>query len=693
MPKKTRYSTRAATRRQSRRSSSPVKKTDVKVAFDDEARESEVTVDEDSDGELGEDNHFGTPDLTPPPAEQVRAGLTPRDMEAIAPDDSMFRRPSGVKATPRLTVVSGSALPPSLVTRSKRSITEATSSASAVPAKKARHGEAVSSSSSGPADSPAQRQVSFDPDAMARFMTSWMEEFMAKQGVHSQPVTPAKPPRVDFDQLELARGLAASRAEQAKTIRSSSPGSKMRDAPRSSPVWDIEEPSEAQATSSKGKGKGKIIGRKVKAADEVEDVFNSAPADSELVDVVDKARAASRSQLSGFVIHGRKGSTQAAVNSALEDDGMTIGKFFKDHTAVVVDAVSGSRAGSTSDSGDPPSTAFLEDLETYKSFFDPDAPCGVDDPDIQDPALAATYRRLPPLPAGRRILPAYDPSRVSGGSIESDTKGGRAKFSSWKTHIKSMLARNCIGAMLFVECKPNFINPSRVSPLSLSRQAATGPSATQRLLYDSQIAVCLSAVFCTDSVVVSAGKIGGKSERMRKWLSGIFHNQDWERFESLMCLVFGQDVMYAQISNKKAISFQTMISPEGAATVESSDSRFDKNAPSDMFSPIIPKKTTPAKVKTRTVGPGTPSKTLLSFNEHLPVYDARKTPFDFEFDLPRLSSVLPPFTGEIPFSSFVVVGYTVSAYNGALGGTTERVMHLGCNIVWAIVCGTPTLRK
>ncbi|KAJ7708002.1 hypothetical protein B0H16DRAFT_1746370 [Mycena metata] len=247
--------------------------------------------------------------------------------------------------------------------------------------------------------------------------------------------------------------------------------------------------------------------------------------------------------------------------------------------------------------------------------------------------------------------------------------------------------------MLFVECKPNFINPSRVSPLSLSRQAATGPSATQRLLYDGQIAVCLSAVFCTDSVVVSAGKIGGKSERMRKWLSGIFHNQDWERFESLMCLVFGQDVMYAQISNKKAISFQTMISPEGAATVESWDSRFDKNAPSDMFSPIIPKKTTPVKVKTRTVGPGTPSKTLLSYNEHLPVYDARKTLFDFEFDLPRLSSVLPPFTGEIPFSSFVVVGYTVSAYNGVLGGTTERVVHLGCNIVWAIVCGTPTLRK
>ncbi|KAJ7699418.1 hypothetical protein B0H16DRAFT_1644086 [Mycena metata] len=128
-----------------------------------------------------------------------------------------------------------------------------------------------------------------------------------------------------------------------------------------------------------------------------------------------------------------------------------------------------------------------------------------------------------------------------------------------------------------------------------------------------------------------------------------------------------------------------MISPEGASAAESSDTRFNKNAPSDMFSPIIPKKSTPSKAKARPSGPGTPSKTLLAYNEHLPVYDARKTPFDFEFDLPRISTLLPSFTGEIPFSSFVVVGI--------YGGTTERVTHLGCNVVWVVVCGTPTLRK
>jgi hypothetical protein len=77
----------------------------------------------------------------------------------------------------------------------------------------------------------------------------------------------------------------------------------------------------------------------------------------------------------------------------------------------------------------------------------------------------------------------------------------------------------------------------------------------------------------------------------------------------------------------------------------------------------------------------------------VPVYDARKTPFNFESDLDKIADVLPLFTGEIPFSSFVVIGYTVSAYKAALGVGSERVPHLGCNILWVIVCGTPTLKN
>ncbi|KAJ7028866.1 hypothetical protein C8F04DRAFT_963544 [Mycena alexandri] len=193
-------------------------------------------------------------------------------------------------------------------------------------------------------------------------------------------------------------------------------------------------------------------------------------------------------------------------------------------------------------------------------------------------------------------------------------------------------------------------------------------------MYDNKIAVCVSAVFCTESVVVTAAKIGGKSERLRKWVSGIFHNQEWERFEALMCLVFGRDILYAQINGKKAISFQSMISPEN-----SSGSKGE----------CLPHHYCCLRALTGVSRHGH----TVRQKRALPVYDARKTAFDFEFDLPRISAVLPSFTGEIPFSSFVVVGYTASTYNGALGGSTERVTHLGCNVIWVIVCGTPTLRR
>jgi hypothetical protein len=119
--------------------------------------------------------------------------------------------------------------------------------------------------------------------------------------------------------------------------------------------------------------------------------------------------------------------------------------------------------------------------------------------------------------------------------------------------------------MLFTEADPNFINPSRVNPLKLAKQTAAGTSGAQRLLYNGRIAVCVSAVFCTESVVVSATKISSKTERTRKWISGIFHNQEWERFEGVMCLVFGEEVLYAQISPKKAIAFQSVISPDLAS--------------------------------------------------------------------------------------------------------------------------------
>lgn len=73
------------------------------------------------------------------------------------------------------------------------------------------------------------------------------------------------------------------------------------------------------------------------------------------------------------------------------------------------------------------------------------------------------------------------------------------------------------------------------------------------------------------------------------------------------------------------------------------------------------------------------------------MYDARKVVVDFDADLDHLPQVLPLFEGEVPFGSFVVVGYTVSAYSASLNSSSEKVPHIGCNLLWVIVCGTPLL--
>ncbi|KAJ7114753.1 hypothetical protein C8R44DRAFT_880832 [Mycena epipterygia] len=198
-----------------------------------------------------------------------------------------------------------------------------------------------------------------------------------------------------------------------------------------------------------------------------------------------------------------------------------------------------------------------------------------------------------------------------------------------------------------------------------------------RLHVDDRIATCVSALFCSESKLVSPQKIGGKSDRMRKWLSGIFHNQEWERFESLMCLVFGETVLRAQISTKHAVSFQTMISPDNLSSSRDANDMFNNSAPADMFAPVST--SSPSKV---TASPSnytaSRSKTLLAYNDRVPVYDARNVVVDFDSDLVRLAEVLPPFVGEIPFGSFVVVGYTCSVYNAAISATNFHLHIMSC---------------
>ncbi|KAJ7270155.1 hypothetical protein B0H12DRAFT_1178325 [Mycena haematopus] len=166
---------------------------------------------------------------------------------------------------------------------------------------------------------------------------------------------------------------------------------------------------------------------------------------------------------------------------------------------------------------------------------------------------------------------------------------------------------------------------------------------------------------------------------MRKWISGVFHDQDWERFEAILCLVFHETTMFSQITDK-AISFQTMLRrSEGV----------NSGVPERMFSNRTPKKLAKGKSAPATQRAAN-VKTLLAYNDDIPVYDARRYVIDFDKDLDRLSQVLSRFSGEVPSGSFIIVGYTVSSYMATLSGGSTRLPHIGCNILFVIVCGTPS---
>ncbi|KAJ7664486.1 hypothetical protein DFH06DRAFT_1324037 [Mycena polygramma] len=591
------------------------------------------------------------------------ADTSDEDMEAMDPDD---RKTPGVKP---------SALPPSLTTRSAAKRSARTSQDSAEEPAPSKRAKTV-------VKSDVHADTSMSGADLKQFMGDFMASFMKDHLQSAPPVsesTVAKKDvtkRLDFDKIELKKGLAASAAAAAASAAGSS---SKRPAKQSSPDWDSPFEGDVPAsvtsldrTSTVAKGKNKAESKSEGSASRVS---KKAPSLSAVV------TAASKAAVKAIPLNIGKGSN------------MTLAQLMGSDGVEDADPNSSPVGVEDDDSDDGQPALFMEDLETYRTHYDPKVPCGVSDVDLQDTVLSTSYEGLPSLPSGREIVPVYDPTRASMEHGVPGVKGGRVKFTFWATHIKRMLVSNSYGAVVLQRCAPNYVNLSRVSPAVLSRQSVPGSSATQRIHVDNRVAICVSALFCTESKLVSPAKIGGKSERLRKWVSGIFHNQEWERFESLACLVFGERILRAQLTSKKALAFQTMMSPDSVTADNNEESLFDKSAPADMFSPIVSSSSPPKSRSSPTKYIPSHAKTLLNYNDFVPVYDARKKAVNFEVDLPNLSKLLPLFPGEIPFGSFIVVGYTCTSYMASLSGSNERVAHLGCNVLWVVVCGTPPLTR
>ncbi|KAJ7854012.1 hypothetical protein B0H13DRAFT_2358667 [Mycena leptocephala] len=570
------------------------------------------------------------------------ASSSEEDLAAMDVDDSMYKKPAGVKPT---------ALPPSLGTRSataKRAASSQSGQTSESP-KKARtvQKQAELSKSTTGMHIP-EGGFGSQADAMT-FMAQFMSVIC--------PSRELSIPRIDFDELELQKGLKASRAERSKPFPGGASSSKVNE---SSPPWDPPYDGDSPEVVSKRKGKATESGR-------FKNVQN--PKSSRVApDPITRMERGEDMQEAPI-----PDTKDVVVPSAQH---LTLEQYFAKYgtVAATAESIAQSVERPEVDEEDHP-TVFMEDLETYKRYYDPLALCGVNDEDLQDPVLVNTYIGQPPLPDNKYILPVYDPARLTGQESEP-IKGGRVKFSTWARHIRPILADNAIGALVFREAAPNFINLSRVSPTRLSSQVSAGSTATQRLNVDNRVAVCVTSLFCTESYLETPQKIGPNSE--------------WERMESVLCLTLGEPVLYAQLTPMNALSFQTMMSPANSTAIQESMDAF-ANAPADMFTPVTPSKS-PAKAKSPSKPWNFTSKTLLACHDKVPVYDARKIVIDFTTDLGRLDKILPAFNGEVPCGSFVVVGYTVSSYKASLSAGGERVPHLGCNILWAIVCGVPVLK-
>ncbi|KAJ2933907.1 hypothetical protein H1R20_g3130, partial [Candolleomyces eurysporus] len=245
--------------------------------------------------------------------------------------------------------------------------------------------------------------------------------------------------------------------------------------------------------------------------------------------------------------------------------------------------------------------------------------CQVTNPGLQDPVLASTYKNLVPLIAGELIA-------------WSDLVGpGQVAFSAWAEESDDINPQMAFNAITFVE-DANFVNPSRSSPENIDVIPQPGSTTRFHLSRNGHPIIGVSSIFLEQSHLLNATTSGV----IQKYIRGIFHSQEWERFVAWICMAFGHRRLHAQLA-RDALQFSTR-------------PRFDN----------------------KNDGYGT-----------VPVYDARGSNFNFHTDLPNVSA-LPLWSEEVPIGSFAVVGYTCTLYRSGAGKWT-----LGFNIQWVVIVGTP----
>ncbi|EAU91687.1 hypothetical protein CC1G_04455 [Coprinopsis cinerea okayama7 len=156
-------------------------------------------------------------------------------------------------------------------------------------------------------------------------------------------------------------------------------------------------------------------------------------------------------------------------------------------------------------------------------------------------------------------------------------------------------------------------------------------------------------------------------------LQGKLHSQEFERLVGFVCMVFGMEELHANMAKDSLHFVGRPVSNRGEGSPDVDNGMFTNTQ-------------SPSTKQVRSVAARVNADSyFLESNNNVPIYDAQNAPdFNLSRDLPRLPKALPAWQGEIPYGSFVMVGYTVAVYKSNAGRWT-----VSCNIQWAIVIGTP----
>ncbi|KAJ7034422.1 hypothetical protein C8F04DRAFT_1183236 [Mycena alexandri] len=328
-------------------------------------------------------------------------------------------------------------------------------------------------------------------------------------------------------------------------------------------------------------------------------------------------------------------------------------------------------------------TVYLEDISSYREHYDPSIPCGVSDPDLQDDKLVKVYALCPGLPGGRALYASF----TRDGDHPEDAY---VIYSNWPRTVGGLRKTTMGSAMLLVR-DGVFINPTRISPADIWMRPVSDGNSSMRVNIGDKVAINVVCGMTLESYLLDPHVSGGANGRSRKYICVVLHSQDHQRWVAWNCLVFGQQYLFTPMT-RSGIHFGSVFHNPRTSVSQMTPQRrgeIDQSS-SVMLSPMKASKAKAPKAKPQWTSNGNRTKYSYMIDENIPIYDATNVQFDFRSELPELESKLARWTEEVPVGSFVVVGYTASSYTGKAGEKGQQP-HIGCNLLWVVVCGTREL--